>query len=1416
MRILNSGRVQKTPQTGITSDRYQFIGLDQVEPDLGDPLVGPSSIGAKPYTGSLDNLYVLVSDNTTSGQRYWSTRANILAGGIVNPGSITVRNRGVIISSANQVTDVNFVGNGVTVVSTGSSSVDVSITVTDLAVTGSTGSVPYKASTGYLVGSSDLIYSPTNNFVGIGSTIPTAKLDVLGNAKISGILTVGVLSATAGYFSTGLSVGNFKISDNTTFVSVVSGSVGIGTSVPTATLEVVGTAKVSGATTVGFLSASTAFIGILTSNSITSGFITATNIFVSGTSTVGFLTTNNGFIGILTSNSINSGIVSTINLFVSAGATFAAGIQIDTNTLVVNATTDSVGIGTTNPLQKLQIGVANSSGISTDGRVFVVTGVGSVGIGTTSPVYALDVRGNVGFSSFIFLNGSSGTLGQVLLSGGTGTPTWGSPANITAGTASSIAIQDTQVSGLYYPTFIQETTNFGSIRLDTNGLVFNPGLNYLGIGTTALVATLSIGGTGAGINVSGFATITGNLQVNTSSLLVNSSLDRVGVGTTTLTSKLTVNGDISALTSVSVGTTILIGSSANQISTGIITTTTTSAATLDSFPYSTYRSSRYSIQVSCEGQLVGSVSSASTISVSGLTTGSNYASGTYLSIPLTTISGTGNDAYADISVAPKDILTLLYTQNGLFYTNESTSSLSVNTPILLSSELAPSAANQSKLTTISITNPGSGYTTIPSIGIATPTNNPAISGVSGIGSTATAVVTTMLVSNVVINSGGISTTVPTITFSAPIVGTAASGKVGYGVSTISIVSSGNSYYSLPVISFAGTNTSSATAGVSSVIITNIRTNRTGLGYTIGNYPAITISPPTSGVSAAASVTSLSISDSFTINPGVGYTTPPTLTVSSPNIGLNTATITASLGVSTITVLNPGIGYTASPTINLAPGVTGFSARVGLGVTSTGLTFSGGSGYTVGTYTTDLVSVGGFGTGAVGIVTIGAGSGIIGVVISNSGYGYTTIPLLILPPEVGGGSGAGVTITQMTVTDVTILNTGTGVVNLPSVSIIPQNSIGSGSTAIASLGIGTISVAGFGSGYTLPPSVTVTPIGGVGAGASVIAGLGVTANNIVITNPGSGYTTIPTISFSSPVSVASSTTGSVGVGITAVLVTSPGFGYSDTFPTVSFAATDSSGVSAAASVSSVVVTNVFVLSGGIGYTSGNLATQTAIFSPVGTSSTVGYGISTITVTNTGIGYTTASSAVIAFSSPQLGGGVTAIASANLGYVSILPGPGYGDTTRIYFINSIPSSNSIGISTGVGVGTITLTSVGDASYSSVYIYSGGYISNVSIVSPGSGYTTTSKLSATNFDGANVGTGFSFTSGTVVRNYQMSDVMVLNNVGSYSTTPDIIEYGSIANNEILGSFSSDISGTNVRLLFTPNYRDNSIKIVRNLITI
>jgi hypothetical protein len=1381
MSKLVSRRVKKTPQTGITSDRYQFLGLDQAEPDLGDPIIGPSSTGANPYTGDITESYVLISDNSSGGKRYWTKQTNIIAGGIIQPGNITVRDEGNIIGSVNQINDINFIGSGVTVSNpaswsgSGSNSVDIQISVFDVVIpSGQAGSVGFRDSNSFLQGASTFIFNPINGNVGIGTTIPRARLDVLGNALISGILTVGILSAQSGNFSQSLRVGNFEIADNTTFVRIISGSIGIGTTNPIATLDVRGTVNVSGAATFNSITVQNATINQLTANRITTGFITATNGFV------GIQTSNTLNTGNFISTSLNSnvgvitnltGVAATITNLTSNNVNIINTLQVDTNTLFVTSSKRGVGFGTTNPTQKIQVGSGTS--------VVVITDNSRIGIGTTNPRYNLDVVGNIGFSSFIFINGNSGTENEVLLSGGTNPPTWGAPTNITVGSANSVGIAVTQESVIYYPIFTKQTQNNAQLRIDTTGITFNPALNFLGIGTT------------------------------------------------TPSSNLDVIGDVKA-TTVSVANTISIGvSPVSNLSSGIVTTTSTAQVIINSINTGLFRSSRYNVQVTCIGQLVGSATSASPSSIGSLRGGTNYLSGVYYNVPLTTLSGSGLDARADITVVPRKYLIIDSISNGRFNSID-TNNVVLNAPINFSRSIPSSPLQNSKVTQIDVTDFGSGYTNSPTVTISLPTNNPPIPGVTGSGVQATASVNQFNVSNVEITDGGLYTDIPTISFDSPIgVGYSAIGDVGIGVSSIRVTNSGFGYDDFPdIVAVVGIATRPpmqyANVAISTIFLTNIYVSNTGVGYTSGNIPIITVGTPQVGLNTATViVNSLGISSHFTIVPGIGYTQPPILTVTSPNVGINTATLTSTLGISSIRITSSGTGYTSSSTIQIAtsPNVTGFAATVGLGVTTDSIITSGGSGYnSIPTVTFSPPDVG-FNTAIGQFQNRNVDTGVLSdFVIQNPGSGYFNIPTVTVTG--GGGVGAGITITKMGIANVIINNVGHGVQSVSFVSFIDP--VGSGAVGITSMGIGKVSPVGFGSGYNLPPIVTVTPSDGItGFGASVVAGLGLTSTNITVTNPGYGYSVFPTITISSPLPVSIASSAVSGMGITGIVVNNPGIGYSGELPTVEIRnqSTIIRGSGAAAVVSQVGINTIFITNIGAGYTAADLSSlPIATFNPPGASGVVGFGISTIQVNNLGIGYTSAASVIVTIGSPNLSTGVTARAIASLGSPGILAGPGVSTTgeTRIYYVNSI-DSNSIGISTGVGIGTVTNIDIADALFTAdkPIAMIGGNVSNVFIVSPGSGYTATSVLEALNFDGANVGSGFSFTSSVVVNNYQFSDLMILQSVGSASTTCDFLEYGTIANNEILGSFNSNISGANARLLFTPTYRNNTIKVSTHSIT-
>ena len=462
-----SKRVKKKLQTGLTTDRYEFLGLDQAEPDLGDPLVGLSSVGANPPPIS-GNQYVLTAYENQTGRRYWTAAAQITGSGLI-PGSFTVFNNNIQVGAANSFNKFNFVGTGVTVDFVGVAATEqtgiatVRITVTDLTGPGNVNSIPFKASSGLLEGASDFVYSSGN--IGIGSTQPTVKLDVIGNAKVLGIVTattfVGSFDGLASTSTTALGFSTTASINTSGIITSTGGFVGDLTGTATTSNNVSSTININ---TSGIITASS-FVGNLTGN-LTGTATTANNV----SSTININTS-----GIITATTFFGTLVGTVS---SIGQSFntisVAGISTFTNGPIL------VGSGIQTGTSELQV----------TGDTFIT---GSVGIGTTIPTSKLSVSGDGNFTGVV-----------------TATSFFGSGSNLTGLLSNTVSTSSTTVP--QYIGFLTTTSGTISSNFVSSTLTYIPSSGNLGIGTTNPKTTLQVETYGV---KTGVGTFTASVGVST-------------------------------------------------------------------------------------------------------------------------------------------------------------------------------------------------------------------------------------------------------------------------------------------------------------------------------------------------------------------------------------------------------------------------------------------------------------------------------------------------------------------------------------------------------------------------------------------------------------------------------------------------------------------------------------------------------------------------------------------------------------------------------------------------------------------------------------------------------------------------------------------------------------------------------------
>ena len=188
-----SGRVKVRNYTGLTTDRYKYLGLDQAEPNLGNP------IGALPAVPS-GTQFQIVSIDSRPGERFWVP----IQGGLI-PGAVSVFDEGTLVGTLSSITQLNFAGTGIGV---SANNLGIAATIT-VAPPGADNSVLFKdsgdfaTSTGLTFDDSTDLLSiggaldinngsrfrvTSSGLVGIGTTNPTQELHVIGDIRLTGTI----------------------------------------------------------------------------------------------------------------------------------------------------------------------------------------------------------------------------------------------------------------------------------------------------------------------------------------------------------------------------------------------------------------------------------------------------------------------------------------------------------------------------------------------------------------------------------------------------------------------------------------------------------------------------------------------------------------------------------------------------------------------------------------------------------------------------------------------------------------------------------------------------------------------------------------------------------------------------------------------------------------------------------------------------------------------------------------------------------------------------------------------------------------------------------------------------------------------------------------------------------------------------
>jgi FtsP/CotA-like multicopper oxidase with cupredoxin domain len=598
-----------------------------------------------------------------------------------------------------------------------------------------------------------------------------------------------------------------------------------------------------------------------------------------------------------------------------------SGVAATVSGAVDGLTVTSGGSGYSNPSVSISSISGTGAAATASGGVSGLA-LASPGAGFTAPA--------VGFS------GGGGSGAAATVSGGVDSVLVTSPG--TGFTAPLVAFNGGGGTGAAATASFDPIT--GAI---TNVVVTSSGTGYTSAPAVTIAEDPTLGGTGSGALTSSTINLTtiipgapGSLYTSAPSVAIT---DSVGTGSGAAVSA-TINVTALALTVPGSGystapSVTISDTGAGSGATASATLTVTGVAL--SSGGNGYTSAPVAAITDSAGTGSGASLAPATLHLTAITltsAGTGYMSAPTVTIADTTGSGTGATATATLVAAVgapfslANLMSVLPTAYAKFQPAPIVPQANYNAAFAQSGPVDAYVRIQDTsmsffngpLTGLTLTKPGSGYTSPPVVAI--------VSGGGG-GALATAVLAPAAVQSLTLTNGG------------------------SGFSTAPAVS----------ISGGGGSGATATATLATRSVLSAAVTAAGSGYTA--LPAVTFSGGGgSGAAATAIVTNRRVSSIIVTNGGTGYTAAPTLTISGGGGSGAKATATlATAKVQSLTLTKPGSGYTSSPAVSFTGGGgTGVIATAALApapVASLILT-NGGTGFT----SAPAISIsGGGGTGA---------------------------------------------------------------------------------------------------------------------------------------------------------------------------------------------------------------------------------------------------------------------------------------------------------------------------------------------------------------------------------------------------------------------------------------------------------------------